>query len=179
MEKIFNGKKITIRPFSRKDIYSPKKFQDFINSLIEEDAMIKWNRKVSLKEEIDWLKNTIKDIKRHKRVFLTAENDEIVVGTVQIALNRGRQNHVGNLGVIIRKDYRGIGLGKYLMAEIIKLARKELKPKPKIIRLSVFPTNKPAIRLYKKYGFKKVALVPNQFKYKGKLYDEMIMLLTL
>jgi len=51
-----------------------------------------------------------------------------------------------------------------------------LKPKPKIIRLNVFPTNKPAISLYRKFGFKKVAKIPKQISYLGKLIDEIIML---
>jgi len=98
---------------------------------------------------------------------------------VQIELGKERQNHVGGLGISIRNGYRGIGLGEYLMKEIIKLTKKELKPKPKIIRLSVLPNNKPAIGLYKKCGFKKVAAVPKQMQYKGKLLDEIVMLLDL
>jgi len=54
-----------------------------------------------------------------------------------------------------------------------------LKPKPKIIRLNLFPTNKPAIALYRKYGFKKVATIPKQIEFQGKLLDEIIMLLNL
>jgi len=69
----------------------------------------------------------------------------------------------------------GLDFGK----EILKLAKKELKPKPKIIRLSVFSTNKPAISLYKKIGFKIVAKIPKQISYKGKFIDEVIMLLCL
>ena len=46
------------------------------------------------------------------------------------------------------------------MKEIIKLAKKELKPKPKIIRLGVYSINKPAISLYKKFGFKKSSQNP-------------------
>ena len=60
------------------------------------------------------------------------------------------------------------------MTEILKEAEKELKPK--IIRLSVFPENTIAQNLYKKFGFKKVARVPKQLEYKGKLTDEIIMI---
>jgi ribosomal protein S18 acetylase RimI-like enzyme len=63
------------------------------------------------------------------------------------------------------------------MEEIIKLAKKELRPGLKIIRLSVYSNNKIAIALYKKYGFKEVAKIPKQIQYKGKLIDEIIMLL--
>jgi len=177
--KIFDGKKVAIRPFAKNDLRRAKMFQDFVNSLVEEDAMISENRKLTKKEEAKWLKDRLDQIKNHKVVFLIAEHKSALVGSAEIGLRRGREDHVGILGISTRRDYRRIGLGKYLMKEIIKLAKKELRPKPKIIRLSVFPTNKPAIKLYQKFGFKKTAVIHDQLKYKGKLYDEIIMLLYL
>jgi len=175
--KIFNGKKIKIRELSRKDLRNVRKFQDFINSLIDEKAQILLNKRFSLNEEKKWLEEQLRKIKNRKSVFLVAESNTKVVGTASITLGEGRQNHVGNFGITIRKGYRGIGLGSYLTAEIIKLAKRKLPPK--IIRLNVFSTNKPAINLYKKYGFKKVASIPKQINYKLKLLDEIIMLLYL
>jgi len=172
---IFGSKKIIIRKLSNGDLRNVKKFQDFINSFVKEDAQILYNKKFSLKEEKNWLKEQLQNIKNHKTVFLMAQDHNKVIGTTGIDLHRGREAHVGEFGITIRNGYRGIGLGKYLMKEIIKLAKKELKPK--IIRLSVFPTNKAAIGLYKKLGFKKVAKIPKQIQYKGKLLDEIIMLL--
>lgn len=175
--KIFNGKKLNIRLLSKKDLKEPKKFQDFINSLIKENAQIALNKRLSLKEEKEFLKNTLRQIKKHSGVFIVAEYNGIVVGTAGITLKGNRQNHIGEYGITIRKDYRGIGLGDYLTMRIIKLAKKQLKPAPKFIKLSVFSTNKPAINLYKKCGFKKAAEIPNQMEYKGKLVGETIMLL--
>jgi len=146
---------------------------------VEEEAKILINKKLSLKEERKWLEGTLKNFKEHKQVFLVAECGNQIVGTTGIDLGQWRSNHIGNFGITIRKGYRGIGLGRYLMGEILKLAKKELRPLPKIIRLSVYPNNKPAINLYKKYGFKKVAQIPKQIQYKGKLIDEIIMLLDL
>ncbi len=177
--KIFGGKKIRIRKLSKNDLRNVKKFQDFINSLVKEGAQITITEKKSLKEEINWLNDHLKKIKEAKGVFLMAEAENKLVGNTEITLNEGRQSHIGMLGISIRKDYRGIGLGKHLMKEILKLAKTQLKPKPKIIRLSVFPTNKPAAMLYKKFGFKKVARIPRQIQYKGKLIDEIIMILYL
>ncbi len=174
--KIFGDKEITIRKLSRKDLKNAKKFQDFINFLIGEEVQIMLNKKLSLAEEKKWLKEQLQRIKNQKTVFLVAKSDNKVVGTTGIDLSIGRQEHVGNFGITIRSGYRGIGLGKYLMKEILKLTKKELKPKPKIIRLSVFPANKPAIRLYKKFGFKEVARIPKQLRYKGKLVDEIVMI---
>lgn len=177
--KIFTDRNITIKPFSNKDLKCPKKFQVFINSLIKENAQIILNKELSLKEEKEFLKSTFEQIKRHQQVFLVARCKNDIIGTTGISLRKGRQNHIGEFGITIRKNYRRIGLGSYLMKEIIKLAKKQLKPQPKIIRLNVFPTNKPAIELYKKQGFRKAAKIPLQIEYQGKLIKEVIMLLYL
>jgi len=147
--------------------------------LIEEDAKILRDKKVSLKEEKEWLKGLLQRIKKREEVYLLAKFDEEIVGTAAIKLGPHRQNHVGNFGISIIDGYRGIGLGTHIMKEIIKLAKKELKPKPKIIKLTVFPRNKSALALYKKLGFRRVAKIPKQFQYKGKLEDEIVMLLYL
>lgn len=177
--KTFNGKEIKIRKISTRDLKHVKKFQEFINSLIKEDAKIATNEKMSFDKEKKWLKVVLKNVKSQKQVFLFAKYNGEVVGTSSIALNRGRKSHIGELGITIRNGYRGVGLGNYLMGEVLKLSKKELKPKPKMIRLSVFLNNKPAIALYKKYGFKIVSEIPNQIRYKGKLISELIMLLYL
>lgn len=176
--KTFDGKKLTIRKFSKRDLRNVRNFQDFFNSLIEENAKITMNKKLSLKEEKAWLEMILSRTKRHKSIALLAESNKnkMVVGTILIHLDRGRMSHIGRLGITIRKGYREMGLGSYLTQKIIKLAKKELRPKPKMIRLSVFSTNKPAIKLYKKYGFRKVAIIPKQLEFKGKLFDEVIML---
>jgi len=45
--------------------------------------------------------------------------------------------------------------------------------------LEVYVNNEPAIKLYKKMGFKRVARIPKHIQYKGKLIDEFIMQLEL
>lgn len=177
--KNLGGKRVIIRKLFKKDLRNAKQFQDFINSFIKEDAQILVNKKVPLEEEVIWLKDVLKKVKNRKTVFLVAKYKDEIIGTSDVNPGRGRKNHIGEFGIVIKNGYRGIGLGSCLMQEIIKLSRKELKPKIKIIRLSVFPANKPAIGLYKKFGFKKVAEIPRQIQYKGKLINEIIMLLEL
>lgn len=174
--KIFNGKKIMIRELSKNDLGNPKKFQDFINSFIEEDAKILANKKISLREETNWLKDSFKKIEGNKRVYLMAEYNGEIVGSTDVELSRGRRNHIGIFGITIKNGWRGIGLGTYLGEEIIKMAKIKLKPRLKIIQLGVFPNNKPAIKLYKSLGFKKVAVIPKQLQCKGKLISEIIMM---
>lgn len=178
--KTFNNE-IIIRPPLKGDLPVARKFQSFINSLVEEKAMITTNRKMTLKQEIGFLKNELKQVKNKKVIKLIAEDKEkkIIAGMASTRLNSGNQGHVGILGILIAKNYRRMGLGTFLMREIIKSAKKELKPRPKIIRLSVYHTNKPALKLYKKFGFKKVARIPRQLQHKGKLLDEVVMILDL
>ncbi len=175
-EKIFKDKKIKIRKVSKNDLNNVKKFQDHINSLILEEAKILMKNKVSLKGEKEYLERKIKSIKKHKEVFLIAEHNNNIVGTADVILGRERNDHIAEFGIVIKQGYRGIGLGKYLMKEVLKEAEKELKPKPKIFKLLVYPNNKPGINLYKKMGFKMVAKIPKQIQYKKRLIDELVMI---
>ena len=174
--KIFGGKKVIIRKVTKLDIKNAKRFQDFINSLVEEDAKILRNKKATLKDEKDFLEKAIKCAKEENRVYLIAECGGKIIGTTDIELDRWRRNHIGKFGIAIVHGYRGMGLGKYLMSEVIKLGKKELKPQPKIVQLEVYANNKPAISLYKKIGFKIVAKMPKQIQWKGKLVSEYTML---
>ena len=176
MAKRADISKIKIKMLSQADLKRAKEFQKHINSLIKEEAMILLDQKQTLKEEQEWLKNELKNIKRKVQVMLVAQDGNKIVGISEIKLKRGKESHVGELGISVRKKYRGQGLGKKLMAEILKSAKKELKPKIKIVRLSVFPENKIAQNLYKKFGFKKVAAIPKQLQYRGKLVDEIVMI---
>jgi len=84
---------------------------------------------------------------------LVACTDREVVG--QIALqtfpNRPRRNHVGSIGMIVRDDWQGKGIGTQLMQAVVDLADKWLNLSR--LELGVYPDNEPAIKLYKKFGF--------------------------
>ncbi len=175
--KNFQGYKIEIRPLGRGDLRRPEKFQEFINSLIKEEAMILMRTKKTRKEELEWLKRELGDIKSGQKVVLVAEDKGQIVGSTRITLGKEREDHIGTFGISIRSGYRGIGLGKYLMAEIIKLAKKTFGKKIKIVLLNVFDGNKPAMSLYKKMGFKPVAKLPKRIQYRDKLISETVMML--
>jgi len=172
--KIFKDKKIEIKELSEYNLKDANRFLDFINSLIKEEAQLLWKKKISLKEERVWLKGQLEEVKNKKKVYLVTEHNNVIVGSTEVGAGIERTDHMGVLHIAIRNGYRGMGLGKYLMESIIKLAKRRLKIK--IIRIFVFATNKPAIGLYKNCGFKIVARVPKQFQYKGKLVDEIIMM---
>lgn len=172
--KKFGDKKLIIRELDESDLRKVKKFQDFTNSFVKEDAMLLSNRPISRKEELKWLKDQYSAVKAKKLIYFFVEHDNKMVASTEVKLHNGRMSHVGEFGIAIRNGYRGMGLGTYLGNEIIKAAKNRLKIK--IARLSVYPKNKPAQALYKKLGFKQVAVIPKQAQYKGRLIDEIVML---
>jgi len=174
--KIFGDKKLTIAPWSPKDSKCAKEYMDFINELIAEDAKLSTHTKQTLKNEQEWVEKVTAQVRSKGKVFLIARNNEKIAGNVSFEMSMLRKNHIARMGIAVGKEYRGLGLGKYLITEIMKLAKKQLKPTPKIFQLEVYANNTPAIGLYKKMGFKIVARIPKQIQYKGKLITEYIMM---
>jgi len=174
--KLFADKKIVVRELEKSDIKNAGKFRFYINSLIEEDAKLSMNRPATLKEEVEFIKSVLKGIKDKTAVYLVAECNDKIIGTTRIESEKWRKKHIGRFSIAIIDGYRGVGLGKYLISEIIKLAKNNLDSKPTIIQLEVYANNKLAIGLYKKMGFKTVAKLPRQIQYKGKLVGEQIIM---
>lgn len=65
--------------------------------------------------------------------------------------NKPRRRHAGQIGMAVRDDWQGKGVGKALMQAAIDLAEKWLNLTR--LELEVFIDNEPAIQLYKKTGF--------------------------
>ncbi|MHB1909393.1 MAG: GNAT family N-acetyltransferase [Nitrososphaerales archaeon] len=105
--------------------------------------------------------------------------NEGIVGSLNLSPFRDlkKMAHVRLLGMIIIDGYRESGIGSALMDYGIKWARKQDEIEK--ISLSVFSTNKRAIGLYKKFGFKIEGRLERQFILKGKYADEIEMGLIL
>lgn len=163
-------KEITLRNPRMTDV---EFLQNFINSFVEEDAPIGANRKFTFKDEKEWLKTHLGETRKGNAHMLLAVNKNEVIANVSITRGKWRNVHVGTIGILVEKNYRGIGLGKLLMKKIIEVAKKD--PEIKVLTLSVFPVNKVAMNLYKKLRFKIIAKLPKRHLYKGKYVDEYIM----
>ena len=83
----------------------------------------------------------------------------------------------GDLIVYLHQDFHSVGLGTAMLSELIELAKKERLHR---IGLSVVADNKPAINLYKKFGFKIEGVKRDAyFGHHGKYHDELVMGLIL
>jgi len=158
-----SGKEFLIRNLRISDALG---MRNLINGIIEENDYIRLNKKLSLKQEKEYLKKNLKD---KLRVDLVAICQGKIVGHIQSTVNGGNDLHIGRLGIVINRDYREEGLGSFLMKEILFLSKRIFKLK--IITLDVVSDNKRALNYYGKFGFKKFGILPKGTKIKGSYRD--------
>lgn len=148
---------------------------DYINILSKEKTYITWQgEKIKLTDEQKYLDKQIKRFKSKESVQLLLFVNNNLSGISSIDLGERVQDHIGSFGISILKEFRGMGLGKLLMKNILDEANKNL-PRLKIITLEVFADNKKAISMYKSFGFKEYGKLPDGNKYKGKFVDDILM----
>lgn len=105
---------------------------------------------------------------------LVAETEEKVVGMISLHLFKNpRQRHIASLGMMVRTEYQGKGIGKKLMEDILDLADNWLLLVR--IELDVTEDNERAIHLYRSFGFevegkKKYSIIKD-----GKYADVLMM----
>lgn len=149
---------------------------DFINSLVEEGADIMREAPVTREEEADWLGKLLASIEKGEIIGIVAEVAGKVVANSSVARRRALSRHVGDLGIAIKKGYRGIGIGKELIKTLIEESR---KAGLKVLVLDVFNSNKVAKSLYEKMGFKNAGRIPRGVFKKEKYIDLLRMTLEL
>jgi putative acetyltransferase len=86
-------------------------------------------------------------------VSLVACADAEVIGQLGLHTfpHTPRRRHVGGLGMVVRDDWQGKGVGTALMQAAVELADKWLNLER--LELKVYCDNEPAVRLYRKFGF--------------------------
>lgn len=117
-------------------------------------------------------------IDRHESVYLfvfcKTANELRLAGRININLEPGLQQHLGELGISIRQDYRNMGLGTTLIELAIEVAKRWLSGL-EIIQLTTFSTNQRALHLYQKLGFKEFGRLPKGVKREGQYQDFVYM----
>ena len=102
-----------------------------------------------------------------------AENEVIGHLGLHTFPNAPRRRHIGQIGMAVRDDWQGTGVGAALMQAAIDLADQWLNLTR--LELEVYTDNAPAIRLYEKFGFSiEGTLVDFAFR-EGRYVDTYIM----
>jgi len=160
-----DGRKVTLRTPTWEDLDD---MLDFINSLVDEDAMILMETKQTRDQEVDWLARALSNMEKDRQVRVVAEVGGRMVGQCEVALGAGRKSHVGTLGISVKQGYRDIGIGQELMREAERHAGRLGIEK---IMLEVFAINDRAIHVYEKMGYGIFGCIPGEVKYKGEYVD--------
>jgi ribosomal protein S18 acetylase RimI-like enzyme len=164
-----DGRKVILRTPTWGDLDD---MLEFINSLVEEEAMILMEVKQTREQEVDWLARALSNMEKDRQVRVVAEVDGRMVGQCEVALGSGRKSHVGTLGISVKRGYRDVGIGQGLMREAERHAARLGLEK---IKLEVFATNERAIHVYEKMGYSVVGRVPGEIKHKGEYVDSLYM----
>jgi len=145
----------------------------YYTTLLEENiSYISDNPAPSLEEEEIFVRGFVKGPGELLLAFDGAE----AVGMLAIQRSSHYQeNHRIHIGISVKKEYRGKGLGKQLLKSAEAWAKKNFVLS---IELEVIATN-PAINLYKKLGYKEIGRVKNGFKVNEEFLDVISMQYTL
>ncbi len=111
-----DGTKVILRPMVKED---RDKLLDFFRHVEEKDLAF-LRSDVREPAVIDHWVNNI----NYQKVFpLLAEADGRIVGDVTLHMRKvGWKRHLGNVRVVVAKDFQGRGLGTLLINEIVELA---------------------------------------------------------
>lgn len=171
--RLKDGRRVILRTPMWEDLDD---LMELINSLVEEEALIVINRKVTREEEAEWLSEHLVNIEKGRAIVVTAEIGGKVIGNSEVTKLGGNQSHVGILGIIVAKEYRDLGIGMRMLETLIEESR---KTGLKLLVLDMLSTNARARHVYEKVGFKEAGRVPKMVFTKEGYIDVIRMYLEL
>lgn len=169
--KTKNGKELILRKPIKEDA---KNIIEYLNIVGGESDNLLFGAgevKLSVEDEISFIESINKE--KNSLMLIGLIDNEIVTVAQISSPNRKRIVHNSEIAISVKKKYWSIGVGSAVIGELIKFAKDSGVTKN--IILGVNAANDKAIKLYEKFGFKKVGVHKNYFNINGKYYDEIIM----
>ena len=125
----------------------------------------------TVEQEMEYIKNISNDT--NTLMILGIINNNIVSCANISSSSRKRIAHNSEVAISVKKDYWRNGIGNAVMEELIRLAKEH--DTIKNISLGVNRSNKNAIIMYEKFGFRKVGVHNDYFYVNGNYDDEILM----
>ena len=168
-----NGLPFAIRPATQMD---EKEIRQNINEVCAEDKYLHTDKFVSTDEWKSLLTKSV-DL-NNRRLLLVAVVKTKLVGHARLcpAWFGCRGHHVANLGIIVIKPWREIGIGSALLALLLEWAIQMDYLKASV---EVIASNYRAINFFGKFGFIEEGRRFNHVKTKDGFRDEVLMSLDL
>jgi len=117
----------------------------------------------------------MKEQREGQQIYLKALVSGRLIGVCVAKPGFGRNRRNINLGIAIAKRWRGKGLGRLLLQDLIEHSEKKWNPKH--FYLHVVSENTIAHRLYESLGFRVIAHLPEWFEYNNIFLDEYLLIL--
>jgi L-amino acid N-acyltransferase YncA len=120
------------------------------------------------------IKRWVNEIDYDKVYPIVAEHKNKIVGDATLHMKRfGWQRHIGEIRVVVAKEFRGQGLGRVLIHELLeKAAGVGLNH----IQLSFVETQVREMKVFERMGFRKIATLPKYvIDVTGQEHDLIIM----
>jgi len=166
-----DGRQVILRIIKESDL---KLCFEHINSLIREKTYIHWQKPFTMRQESEWLKKHLDDIRTGNGVTVAVEVEGKFSGIGVVWKEPFHAKiHRAQLAIGL-SFFRGLGIGERLMETLEKMAKKHLKAK--ILELTVYEPNIVAKSLYEKCGFVEAGRIPDGISYYGRYFDEIIMI---
>jgi len=170
-----NTSQVIIRQAEKQDA---KELIDFYNLVGGETSFLSFGENefmVNVETETGYIKN-IKN--KENSNFILAIIDDKIIGAASITSSEKRKmKHVGTLGIVIKKEYCGLGIGGKLIDNLINWSKQNGITKK--ITLLTRCDNYNAIELYKKKGFQIEGTLKEDNFENGRYYDTYTMGLIL
>jgi L-amino acid N-acyltransferase YncA len=162
-----NGQAASLSWLEEKDL---PELVEVLNSVIREKTYLLMDQEITdLNSEREWFQKSTEAGRR----ILVARVDSKLVGAASMSVFKGKQAHVAQFGIYIAKGFRNRGLGTILINELIDVARKS---GVEVVQISAFSTNKRAVHVYQKCGFKKCGKLTRDVKFADGTYADRIMM---
>jgi RimJ/RimL family protein N-acetyltransferase len=166
-----NGQLARIRPLEVEDAEA---VLDYINRVTAETDFLALES-----GELDWpIEKEREFIESHRvadnKLVIAAEVGNHIVGLSGFTGDdKKKMRHSGELGITVRREFWGLGLGSALMACVIDWAKSSGVVRK--IGLRVRTDNVRAIRLYERFGFVGEGTISRQFLVAGRFRDAYLM----
>jgi putative acetyltransferase len=170
-----NNLPVTVRYPKWSDL---EQMTDYINEISLEDTFLTMSgEQYTLNQEAGFLGSKFAEIEAQNSILSLAFVGDEFIGICNIDRDlsqRTRGYHRFKLGLSIKQQYRGQGIGEGFAKVSIQEAQ-EFLPNFKILILDLFAENIAAFKTYQKLGFEKVGLIKNALYRQGKYSDQLLM----
>lgn len=146
---------------------------EYINTLSREDTFITLSgEQYTLEEEKKYIQGWIEGMALGTEAALVSYCGDELISIANVHRGVRREKHIGTIGLSIKKEYRGQGIGSRVLKYVCTVSK---QMGLRILKLQVYSPNHAAITLYIKEGFKEVGRIPEGALLHNEYVDEIIM----